>query len=301
MTLFGGDGMAIMNVVQLISVYLMFKNYSVMHLYFKYLKNIFLVLIVLAIINFILECNVPDRSNLAILKDITYQNKSYEFSLYFPLSWSKMGWIIGGNLPISGVHNRQYYFFVEPGMAPPFFTAFIFMIWNNDREKRKWIKIIIFLIGILLTFSTGGPLILFLSLAVWYASKHRNKFSITSIVLFALGISFAWYAYNYMPVFGRMAKIEYTAGTAESIETHENVTTAVAYGVVLLVIYGLMALKLKKDKVMSVVFTAIVALGYMSNYVGYTTLATMILFWDKYPQIISNRKPSTVMRVDKIK
>lgn len=269
-------------VLQVITVFLLFRNYAVMKLYFKYLKNFFLVLIILAIINAVLVIIYGDKEILALIKDIQYLKGTYEFTLYFPLTWSRMGWTVEGNL-FSTIQARQYFFFVEPGMAPPFFTGLIYILWNDKDEKYKWLQTIIFIIGIFLSFSTGGPLILLLSLSVWYYFSKKGKMSPLTIGLFALGIYLAWYAYNYMPYFGRQVKMELSAGTQTSIETHETFGEYILFGVSLIVIMGIISLKIKYNKVLPIVMAAIIALGYMSNYIGFTTLATIFLFWDSQP------------------
>lgn len=267
--------------LQVISVYLLFKNYEVMCLYFKCLKNTFLTLIVLAVIGFLLECYYGNTNNLLLIKDITYVNRTYEFSLYFPFSWSRMSWYIDGDSFFAGEHMRQYFFFVEPGMAPPFFISCIFILWSDEKEKFKWIQTIVFLLGLFLTFSTGGPLILLVSISVWYFSKNYRKMPVWSIALFVIGLYIAWYAFNYMPIFGRQAKIDLGSSTAGSIEEHENVSSSVFAASILMVLYGILSLKYKFNKSVTMVISAVMALGYMSNYIGYTTLATMFLFWDK--------------------
>lgn len=269
-------------VLQVVSVYLLFRNYDVMRLFFKYLKNAFLFLIILAIINFTLENFYGDRDTLLLISNIKYVKDTYEFSLYFPLTWSTMGWSLDGSSFFAGIHSRQYYFFIEPGMAPTFFTACIYILWSDEKEKYKVLQTIIFLIGIFLTFSTGGPLILLLSLSAWFLAKRKKKFSILTIILVVAGVYVAWYAYNYMPFFGRQAKLELSAGTQTSIETHETIMGNVLVGVSMLVFWGLLTFKIKKNKVYPAVIAIILALGYMSNYVGFTTLATMFLFWDHY-------------------
>lgn len=279
------QGFSITNIfpiLQVITVYLLFRNYAVLRLYFKYLKNIFLILIILAIVNYVLEFTM-DRDSLLLIKDISYQKGVYEFSLFFPLTWTKMGWDLIGNNLLSGFHSRQYFFFIEPGMVPPFFTALIFILWSDEKEKNKWMQTILFVIGIFLTFSTGGPLIFVLAISIWYLMKKKEKMSIFTLALVAIGFYMAWYAYNYMPFFGKMAKMEISAGTELSIETHENIGIRILVGVGLIVIHALASLKLKYDKVTSIVVAACVALGYMSNYVGFTTLATIFLFWDGHP------------------
>lgn len=278
-------GKSFLPVLQVATVFLLFRNYSVMRLYFKYLKNIFLLLIILAIVNFALELFYGDREKLALISDIVYLNGTYEFSLYFPLTWSKMGWDLVGDFLFAGTHSRQYFFFIEPGMVPPFFTAFIYMVWNDESEKRKWLQTALFIVGILMTFSTGGPLIMLLSVPVWYLSKNRSKLSIFTIVLVAVGLYVAWYAYNYMPFFGRMAKLDVSAGAAESIETHESFGVYILVGVGLIAFWGLLSIKTKHNTVLPIVFASIIALGYMSNYIGFTFLATTLLFWDDAPQV----------------
>ncbi len=282
-------------VLQVFIVYILFSNYEIMQLFFKYLKSVFLILIILAIFNFALESIFGGRDSLVLIKDIQYCGGTYEFSLFFPLTWSRMGWDLGGSSLLSGVHSRQYFFFLEPGMAPPFFTSFIYLIWNDHSERYKLLQTILFIIGIFLTFSTGGPLILLASVGVWFFSTHRHKLSVFSIVLVLLCVFMAWYVYNYMPFFGRMAKMELSTGTAESIETHENVGGNVIVGVILIIIYGILSFRLKHNKVLPIVIAFNMALGYMSNYVGFTTLSTMFLFWDDSPSFNTcKRKMGTV-------
>lgn len=294
------QGFSITNIfpiLQVVTVYLLFRNYAVLRLYFKYLKNIFLILIILAIVNFVLEFTL-DRDSLLLIKDISYQNGVYEFSLFFPLTWTQMGWNLIGDSFFSGFHSRQYFFFIEPGMAPPFFTALIFILWSDEKEKHKWLQTVLFIIGIFLTFSTGGPLIFVLAISIWYLMKKRQRMSIITLALVGIGIFAAWYAYNYMPFFGKLAKMEASAGAELSIETHETFGIKIIVGVGLLVVHALASLKLKYDKVTPIVIAACIALGFMSNYIGYTTLATIFLFWDRHP--VENQSVHLLKRNNKL-
>lgn len=273
-------GKSFLPVLQVFSVYLLFRNYSAMHLFFRYLKKIFIILIILSIINVTLELIIGDVQKLELISNIEYQEGTYEFDLRFPLTWSSMFMRDSG---INFYLPRQYYFFIEPGMVSPFFTMMIYVLWNDETEKNKWIQTIIFVIGILLTFSTGGPLILIISVAVCYLIKNKTKLSLFIIALFTLGVYMAWYAYNYMPLFGRMAKMELSRGSAASIESHESFGLHLIVGVVLIALCGLVFMKTKHNKTLPLVIIACISLGYLSNYIGYTTLATMFLFWDDSP------------------
>lgn len=272
-----------LSVFQIIPVYLLCRNYLTMRFYLKTIKNIFLVLIVFAIINFALECVYGGREALTLVKEISYLDGTYEFSLFFPLTWSDMAWDFPPGFFFSGSHSRQYFFFIEPGMAPPFLTSCLFMVLRDPRAKRKRIQVILFIIGILLTVSTGGPLVLMTACAVWYFSKHRKKMSLTTLILVAAGLFLAWYVYNYMPFFGRQAKMEISAASQSSIEAHEALGLKMIVGTGLIGLFGLLSFRLKKDKVLPIVIAAAIAMGNLSNYVGYTLLATAFLFWDQYP------------------
>lgn len=274
----------LVSLLQLFMVFLLFQSKEVMNYYFKYLKNVFLLLCVLGIINFILE-TIYTPEKLLLLKDITYNDNTYTFELYLPLCWSQMHWFIPGDTVFSGEHIRQCYFFIEPGMVPTFFVATIFIILNTPNEKSKWLKLTILTLGIFLTFSLGGVIILFSSLCVYMflgsmgqRGKKKNKLL---YFLLAIGLIFlTWYAYNYMPIFGKAYRMELSEQSVDSLETHENVSHYIIISVALLWLLGWKLRKYKTDKRCYLTIVFILGVGYLSNYIGYTTLATIFLFWD---------------------
>jgi len=93
-------------------------------------------------------------------------------------------------------------------------------------------------------------------------------------------LSIAWYVYNYMPLFGKQARLESSGLQAESMEMHENVGNYIIASVVIMWILAWRMARFKKDKVTFLTIAFILGIGYMSNYIGYTTLATMFYFWD---------------------
>lgn len=257
----------------------LFKNNGVKYYFFKYYKNVVLFLIVMGVTNFVLEL-FYDVSSLIIVDNINW-GKEYSFKLSFPLSWSEMGWHIADDFSLfAGAHMRQYFFFIEPGMAPPFFISLIYIIWKSSFEKKKALQISILVLGVLLTFSTGGPLMLFMSMAIYYFFSRKKKFSIGTILISIGFVVIAYLAFNYMPGFGRQAKIDLNPNTADSIETHENVIGYVLVGVALLGSMSLIISKYVFQKPVYMTIAGLMCLGYLSNYIGFTTLSTMFFFWD---------------------
>lgn len=273
--------MSFASVGQALIVFLLFQNEKVKAYFFKYLKNIFLVLCVLGIVNFILE-TMFSQDKLLLMSDLSYNNNTYSFNLYFPLSWSGMNWLIPGQSVISGTHVRQYYFFIEPGMVPTFFVAMMFIILSNPKEKNKIFKIVLLSVGVLLTFSLGG-IVVFMSAMVVYmllgVQMHGRK-KILYVLLAFFFIYLTWYAYNYMPIFGKMARMEISQQSVDSIETHENVGNYVLIGSTLIWLLGWRLSKYKSNRRCYLTIVFILGIGYLSNYIGFTTLATIFLFWD---------------------
>lgn len=269
----------LVSLFQLVIVFLLFQSKEVMYYFFYYLKYTFLILCVLGILNFILE-TIYSPDSLILLKGLTYNEKVYTFDLYFPLTWSNMQWLIPGDSLFSGFHARQYYFFVEPGMAPTFLTAMIIIIINNSKEKNKVKKVLILTLGLLLTFSLGGIVILVSSLGVYYFLNHYKNFSLWKLIVAVGFVALTLYAYEYMPIIGRAARVEISAQSAESIETHENVSYYIASSVLIMGLLGLILTRYKKSKSAYLTIVYILCVGYLSNYIGFTTLATMFLFWD---------------------
>lgn len=134
-----------------------------------------------------------------IAKDFIKTN-NYEYSLYFPLTSSNNLWFFPDDIPlIGGVHLRQYFFFVEPGMVPPFFISLIFIIFTSNTITYKFLKIVLIIVGVFLTMSTGGPLLLFFSLSVYYLFSRKRKLSLTTLALVISFVFVSYYSYNYMP------------------------------------------------------------------------------------------------------
>lgn len=255
--------------------YIICRNYHAMQLYFKYMRNIFIILSLLGIVTFILGFYY-DLEKLILVKDVSYSDGEYNFSLFFPVSWGNMLWYIGD---FSFV--RQYFFFVEPGMVPGFFTGFIYMILISN-EKIKRMKISLLVIGIILTFSTGGPLILISSIAIYYYAKNLSHLSLWKILLGIGILAVAYYVFNYNPFFGREAKAGLSDMSSRSVEIHEGVLSSyVMIGSILIWTCGFILGMHKNNRQLSWTIAFLMGLGYLSNYIGFTTLTTLFLLWDQ--------------------
>lgn len=258
--------------------YLLFSNRNSVYLYFKYIKNVFLVLIVCSIINFILENSVnPD--SLILIDNIRYGE--YTFKLTFPFSWTRMIWYLPEEVPyIGGFHYRQYYFFIEPGMVPPIFVSFIYILLNDPNEKYKSIQVALFIIGNLLTFSTSAPLMFFASIAVYYFVKSNKRFSVKNIIISILLAAVAYYVLFYMPFIGVNAKSEISADSADSIEMHSTFPYFVQISAVITAVACYVMSKFKIKNVTYIIIASLMCLGILANYIAYTALFTFFLLWD---------------------
>lgn len=271
---------ALVLLVDILVVFWLFSNSSIIYYFFKYFKNLILLLVILGIINFILDLTYG-YEKLLWIENIQLFNGTYSYDLFYPFTLTSMLWPFPPDVPIiGGLHPRQYYWFLEPGMVPPFFISLIYIIWNTPQERQKVFQIVLLSIGILLTYSTGGPLMFFLSISVYYFFSRKKKFTLSSLLIAAVLLGIAYYAYNYMPFFGKQDKINLSAGTAESVATHETIPQYVLIGGFLLIAMGYHILKYKKKKAVCMTIASLMFIGYFSNYIGYTLLATMFYFWD---------------------
>lgn len=275
---------ATIHLIIFVFICMMFRNEEVRFCFFSYFKNFIIFLVLCAIINFLLE-NFFDVDALLIVQDYV-KTDNYQYSLYFPLTSSNNLWYFPENIPIiGGVHVRQYYFFVEPGMVPPFFLSLIYIILPTYNQKsKKIVDITVIIIGVFLTMSTGGPIMLFASVAVYYFYSRKKKFSIFSLALVTAFAFFAYYSYNYMPYFGKQAKIEMNAAQAESIETHENILSYVLYQTAIIACMALFQYKNKFCKKQFITIASLLCIGNLSNYIMFTPLSTIFLFWDYVPR-----------------
>lgn len=256
--------------------YLICRNINVMNYYFKYLKNVFIVLIISASITFVLGLFI-DLDSLKIIRDLSYTDGEYNFSLYFPISWSNNLWYIGDY-----TFAREYFFFIEPGMVPAFFTAFMYIILVTPGEKYKGLQIGLFTFGILLTFSTGGPLILLSSIAIYYLAKNYSHLSVKKICIAVLVLGIAWYAFNYMPFFGKEAKVGLSDASSEAVDIHNSVLKSyVLIATIIMWACGLFMGNYKNNRQVSWTIAYLMGIGFLSNYIGYTTLSTLFLLWDQ--------------------
>lgn len=258
---------------------MLLSNEDVRYYLFKYYRTIIQIFIILAIINFCMGSLYGVDSQL-IAKDFIKTN-NYEYSLYFPLTSSNNLWFFPDDIPlIGGVHLRQYFFFVEPGMVPPFFISLIFIIFTSNTITYKFLKIVLIIVGVFLTMSTGGPLLLFFSLSVYYLFSRKRKLSLTTLALVISFVFVSYYSYNYMPFFGKQAKMEMSASQAESIETHENILSFVLYQTIVIAIMSLIIMRYKCSKNVFITIGSLLCLGNLSNYILFTPLSTIFLFWD---------------------
>lgn len=284
-------GVTVLNCIpyigEIVLAFLICHNIKAMRYYFKYLKNVFILLIISAIITFILGF-FYDLDTLKVIRDLSYTDGEYNFSLYFPLSWSQNLWYIGDY-----TFAREYFFFVEPGMVPAFFTAFIYIIIHSSEVKHKKLQISLFVIGILLTFSTGGPLILLSSCAIYYLAKNYSNLSLKKICVAAIFLGIAWYAFNYMPFFGKEAKVGLSDASSEAVDIHKSVLQSyVLIATFIMWACGFFLGLYKNNRQVSWTIAFLMGLGYLSNYIGYTTLTTLFLLWDQSEEEVQRYRAS---------
>lgn len=258
---------------------ILFSNKLVTRLFFRYFKSTVLLLIICSIITYILEFFIPEQQLL--IKD--FNAGTYEFSLYYPLSLTSSKWNIESAAVslLTGTHIRNNYFFIEPGMVPPFFSALIFLIYDSSTEKHKGFQITLLLIGILLTFSTAGPLILLSSCGVYYflRSYQNKRLSLKTFIIVLIMIFFAYYAFEYMPSFGRQAKMGLSNAQAESMETHQQVLLYVIIGVAINAICAIFCSFKKSNYALYLTMAWGLCVGYLSNYIAFTLVFSLFLLW----------------------
>lgn len=279
---------------QVIIIFMLFSNKAVMSLFFTYFKRVFFLLCILGICNFVLECFYDIEKLQIMTLDSHNQGFEYIYYLSYPLSLSYMSWYIPeSNLPLlrslCGQHVRQNFFFIEPGIAAIIIVLMIHYLLSLPNESHKKIKITILMISLFLTFSTTGPIIFFLSLFFRYLASNRNHLSIKTVIASVILAFMAYYAYLYMPIFGKIDKMNY-GNAAESLEKHSNVQTYVIGGTILLAVIGLYISKFKENVTLYLTILGILCVGYLSNHVAYTNLATMFLFYDNNNEKYYKRK-----------
>lgn len=261
--------------------YLLCANQKFLQTYFRYFINAMIFICACAIGNFILEIFFPIES-LQICH-IDFPEDQYEYYLSYPFSLSKMmlrfDYSVEGILSfLIGEHQRQYLFFVEPGMAPPFIMSIACILYYN-RTKHFPLKIAVLIIALFFTFSTTGVLVFMAAILIYYFFMHKKKFSIKYIITYAVMTVGALYGYLYMPIFGRNAKLDSSA--AISVETHENVVGYVLVGMIFLVPLCLYLRRLKRNPSLFIIIACLLLIGYMANYIAFTFAFTMFLFYDQ--------------------
>lgn len=279
---------------QVVIVYILFSNKNVMSLFFKYFKQIVLLLCILGISNFLLECYVDVEKLVFFTLDSHENGFLYIYSLSYPLSISYMLWYIPeSTIPLlnifEGQHVRQNYFFIEPGIAAIFIVLMIHYILTIPNEKNKKLKISILIVSLFLTFSTTGPIILILSFFFRYLAINRNHLSYKTVIVSVFLAIAAYYAYLYMPIFGKIDKMNF-GNASQSIEEHSNVAEFVLGGTILLLLIGTYIVRFKRNTAFYLMVIGVLCVGYLSNHVAYTNLATMFIFYDNnYEKYYSRR------------
>lgn len=279
--------------------YMLCCNQTFMQLYFRYFKNMMLFICICAIINFVLEMFFSVDS-LQICH-IDFPEDQYEYYLSFPFSLSKMMLSFDNSIEgalnfLIGDHRRQYLFFVEPGMAPPFIMGLACILYYN-RSKRFVIQIVILIVALFFTFSTTGVLLFLASIFLYYFFTHKHKFSIRFILICA-GMGLATiYGYLYMPVFGRNAKLNSSAGV--SIEDHEHIMGYVYIGTIVLLVLCFIIRRYKKASNFFMIISCLLLVGYLANYIAFTFLFTMFLFYDQDLPVENNKKQHSLAKMYK--
>ena len=271
-----------------IIAYMLCANKAFMQLYFKYFKYAMLFIALCAICSFILEIFYPIDS--LQIKHIAFPEDEYEYDLSFPFSLSLM-LVQYDNVSdimsyVLGEHSRQNLFFVEPGMSPTFLILLIILIYYN-REKNGWIQILVFFLAMITTFSTTGLILVSAGAVSYYMIMNKDKLNFKHILIGAILAIVSIYAYLYMPLFGRNAKLESSAGV--SVEDHENIMGYVIVGEIILVIVLYMISRLKKTPSVFQVISVILLVGYLANYIAFTFLFTVFLFYDQEPRFVKIR------------
>lgn len=182
-----------------ISITLFFSSSYYTQKFFKYYTNIIIVLSISAITAEVLYQYYPmERLHLLYLD---FSVNKYEYDVYFPLDLTSPFWIDH----FSSL-NRHYMFFGEPGIAPAFMVAALYLVYADENITllSKSMKMGIVIVAMYLTLSTTFPVALFGFIFLYYYFSHKQSFKSTFLYVILAGV--ALYAFLYMPYFGYYAK-----------------------------------------------------------------------------------------------
>ena len=175
--------------------------------------------------------------------DMSIERNDFHYNFYYPYTISQMKYYI---LPTMSV-LRCNHFFGEPGIAPCFISAALIMTIDNKYARFRNLKIVVYVLGILITFSTTGPAVLFAGLSVYYL--FNGKFSVSKIIVFFLISIGGFLLFLYMPGFGLIDKSESTAYGSSVDARYGNFQNwdFIIYIIATVILYFLI-LPLKKNK-----------------------------------------------------
>ena len=267
--------------IYIVSLYLFFSNEHSARLFFKYYKFACVFICLGALINEVL-LNYYTFQQLSIYTFESVANRS-KFFFCIPFDLSNSFWIDAYN-----TYSRHYLFFREPGVATVFIAPAIYMFYTDGLNKKNILCIAILIAGIVLTKSTGIPIVLFGGIIIYRVIK--NKITFKSAIVYLLLIGIAVWIFLYAPVFGYYDKIQGVYG--DSVEDRGNMITQGTKLAVLFftVLTTLILSKYKRDAIGYKTINLLMAIGLMANF-GFLlfTHLLFLFYFDNYSQATNNR------------
>lgn len=267
--------------IYIISLQLFFSNENSARLFFKYYKFACVFICLGALINEVL-LHYYTFEQLRIYTFESIANRS-KFDFCLPFDLSNAFWIDADNR-----YSRHYLFFREPGVATVFIAPAIYMFYKDGLNKFNLLCIAILLAGIVLTKSTGIPIIIFGGVIIYRVLKNKINFksAIGYLVLVGIGV----WIFLYAPVFGYYEKMQ--GVYAASVEDRGNMITQGTKQAVLIftIITTFILSKHKRDALGYKTINLLMAIGCMANFAFLLFTHLLFLFYfDTYSEA-TNKK-----------
>lgn len=272
----GGDLRECLNIfLSLFSLILLLNSKKKIDFFFSAYCWLVFILCCSSIITSIAFLQIPmEQWNQWFLGEMSIERNNFHYNFFFPFTMSQMAY----NIPPLVV-LRCNHFFGEPGIAPCFITAAIILTLHKKKSKWRYLKFIVYILGIITTYSTTGAAVLFAGLSVYYLSK--GKLSFYKMFIFCLMALIGILIFLYMPGFGLIdkAESEVYGGNVEArynnLQNFDFMIYAIATGILYVRL-----LPLKENKRMFTSMLTGIFLGSLANIIFFTTLFNAFLLYD---------------------
>lgn len=266
----------------LLSCALLFNSKEKMRFFFNCYCWLIFVLCVSSIITSILLFIVDNVRLWHTMKwgEISFPENRFGYEFYFPFTVTQMRYIIN-----STVVMRCNHFFGEPGIAPCFITAAILHTINDKTLHFRLTKIIVYILGIFVTYSTTGAAVLFAGLGTYYL--FSGTITLRKLICFIIIGMIGLFLFLYLPGFGLMEKSQsaiYAGNVSSRYRMLQNPFKIMAT-LMSLIIYSKVIRYKENRAVFSGIFFSIL-LGSLANIIFFSSLYNVFLFYDSE---ISNR------------